>query len=171
MEEFRLETPRMYLREFRLEDANGFYQLNQDPQVIQHTGDKPFADSSAAAAFIQSYDHYKRYGFGRWAIILRQTEEFIGFCGLKYHPDIKAVDLGFRLRRSDWNKGLATEAARTCLEYGFTQLELDLIIGRVRQAHHASIKVLEKIGMQRRGSFDFEGFPGYRYEVSAAEYG
>ncbi|MEL6656829.1 MAG: GNAT family N-acetyltransferase [Bacteroidota bacterium] len=171
MEEFRLETPRMYLREFRLEDADDFYQLNLDPLVVQHTGDKPFADPSAAVAFIQSYDHYARHGYGRWAVILRQTEEFIGFCGLKYHPSNSEVDLGFRLRRSDWNKGLATEAARTCLEYGFTQLNLDLIIGRVRQANQASIKVLEKIGMQRKGGFDFEGFPGYRYEISAAEYG
>ena len=165
MKEFQLDAPRLYLRKFRLDDAEDFFFLNQDPLVIQHTGDVPFADIAAAADFIQAYDYYERYGFGRWAVVLRETQQFIGFCGLKFHAD--EADLGFRLFRSEWNKGLATEAARACLNYGFTHLKLKMIIGRVRQANLASIKVLEKIGMQRKKSFDFEGFPGYRYEIKS----
>ena len=160
----------MYLREFKSADAEGFYQLNNDPLVIQHTGDRAFADPNEAAAFIAGYDHYERHGFGRWAVVLEETGEFIGFCGLKYHSDTKEVDLGFRIGRAWWNKGLATEAARACLGYGFTELQLDRIIGRVRQENIASVRVLEKIGMHRLNAFDFEGHPGYRYELSAVDW-
>ena len=170
MQEFRLETTRLYLRPFREEDAEGFFQLNADPEVIRHTGDAAFRSVEEARTFIRAYDHYQKYGYGRWSIVLKETDVFIGFCGLKFHPDQQWTDIGFRLARQYWGQGLATEAAKRCLDYGFGQLGIERIVGRARQANTASIRVLEKLGMLRKGSFDFEGHPGYWYEIWANDH-
>lgn len=166
MEEFLFSSNRLKLRPFQLADARGFFLLNNDPRVLQYTGDKPFADETAAARFIASYDHYRNYGYGRWALVLRKTGQFIGFCGLKYHPEQKFVDLGFRLSCQYWGQGLATEAAEACVDYAFHDLQLNCIVGRVQQENKASVRVLEKIGMKLINSFDFEGTPGYWYEIN-----
>ncbi|RME98429.1 MAG: N-acetyltransferase [Bacteroidetes bacterium] len=158
-----LTTDRLYLRPFQVIDALGLYQLNTRPEVLVHTGDVPFVDVAAARDFILTYDHYEHYGYGRWAVLEQASGRFIGFCGLKYHPIKGDTDLGYRINYAYWGKGYATEAARACLHYGLHDLAIARIIGRVRQANIASINVLEKIGMQREGTFDFEGFPGYLY--------
>lgn len=165
MDEFHLKTPRIYLRRFADMDAQGFYRMNADAVVLQFTGDQPFPDQEAALAFIRSYDHYQKHGYGRWSMVLQETNQFIGFCGLKYHEQGDYTDLGFRLDRAYWGRGLATEAAHACIEYAFTKLKLPLLVGRVQQRNLASVRVLEKLGMRRIKSFDFEGVPGYWYEL------
>ena len=165
MEEFHLETSRLYLRAFAEKDAQDFYQMNADAEVLQYTGDQPFPDKVAALNFIHAYDHYQRYGYGRWAMVMRETDQFIGFCGLKHHVEGTYTDLGFRLNRNYWGRGLATEAAQACIRFAFTELQLPFLVGRVQQRNLASIRVLEKLGMRRIKSFDFEGIPGYWYEL------
>jgi [ribosomal protein S5]-alanine N-acetyltransferase len=86
-----LESRRMTLHRFSDADAAGFYELNADPEVLRYTGDRPFASVAGAEAFIRSYDAYERYGYGRWSVYLRETGEYMGFCGLSYRP---AVDVG-----------------------------------------------------------------------------
>jgi ribosomal-protein-alanine N-acetyltransferase len=170
MQEIIIETPRLLLRNFRQEDAVGFYALNNDPEVLRYTGDEAFRNVEEAAQFIAHYHHYQQYGYGRWAVVHKQDDAFIGFCGLKYHPEVEATDLGFRLMRDYWGQGLATEAARACVGYSFQSLQLPKLIGRVEQPNLASIRVLEKMGMQRVRSFDFEGKPGYWYELTQEDY-
>ncbi len=165
MDEFHLQTSRISLRRFAEVDAEGFYQMNADKEVLQYTGDQPFLDEAAALEFIRNYDHYQQHGYGRWSVVLKETGQFIGFCGLKYHVDGAYTDLGFRLSRAYWGRGLATEAARACIQYAFTELKLPLLVGRVQQRNQASVRVLEKLGMRRMKSFDFEGVPGYWYEL------
>jgi ribosomal-protein-alanine N-acetyltransferase len=146
MHDFLFKTERLGLRPFALEDAPGLFALNADPEVLRHTGDVPFADEQEAAAFILGYDHYEKTGFGRWTVVRLEDHSFLGWCGLKRHED-GTVDLGFRFLRTEWNKGYATEAARACIEYGFTHLGLDRIIGRAAAKNKTSTRVLEKIGM------------------------
>ncbi len=142
-----LETERLYLREFELSDAESFFQLNSDPEVIKYTGDPPFSSIESALDFIKSYDQYQKNGFGRWAVIKKENNEFIGFCGLKKH-DENFVDIGFRFFRKDWNHGYASESALPTLKYGFEELHLKEIIGRSAKENKASIKVLKKLGME-----------------------
>ena len=142
-----LETERLYLREFETKDATGLYELNQDPEVLQYTGDKPFSDVRAAENFIRDYDHYRKYGFGRWAVVRKRDEAFLGYCGLKFQPEYGEVDLGYRFFKRFWGSGYATEAAKGCLKYGFESLNLKLIIGRAMDKNLGSISVLQKSGM------------------------
>lgn len=143
----KFETDRLILREFHSSDAIHFFNLNQDPDVIKYTGDFPFKSIMDAKKFLERYPDYLFHGFGRWAVILKSTGEFIGWCGLKSNEE-GLVDLGFRFFRNHWNKGFATEAARATLHYGFNTLGLTQIIGRSAVENKASIRVLEKINMQ-----------------------
>lgn len=160
-----LETERLYLREMNPEDAEFFYLLNLDPEVVRYTGDEPVASVADAIRFLEKYDQYTRYGFGRWAVIRKEDDEFLGWCGLKYSPELDEVDVGFRFFKKYWNRGYATESARACVEWGMDQLEVDEIVGRAMKENTASIRVLEKIGLTYDSDFDFDLHSGVRYKI------
>jgi RimJ/RimL family protein N-acetyltransferase len=127
--------------------AAGMYELNADPRVIQYTLNPPFKDIQEAADFIANYGEYRKSGFGRWAVIKKETEEFIGWCGLKFNEE-EMVDLGYRFHQREWGKGYATESARAVLEYGFDEYGLKEIVARAQVKNLASIRVMEKTGME-----------------------
>ncbi len=142
-----IETPRLRLREFHISDAPALYELNSDPEVMRYTGDKPFSSISEAKTFVQNYDAYEKYGFGRWAVISKASGRLVGWCGLKRNEK-DLIDIGFRFFREEWNKGYATESATATLRYGFEKLGLQRIIGRAARENTASLRVLEKLGME-----------------------
>lgn len=160
-----LETSRCYLREMTVNDATDFFHLNEDKEVIKYTGDTPFSNIEAAENFLKNYDQYRNYGLGRWAVIDKKSNEFLGWCGLKYSPDTEEIDIGFRFFRKYWNQGYATETAKACLDYGFSHLQIPKIVGRAMEANTASVKVLEKIGMKFIEKKEFELHEGVVYEL------
>lgn len=160
-----LKTDRLLLREFETTDAQNFYELNLNPNVIKYTGNSAFKDINDAKTFLENYSDYQKNGFGRWAVINRSTEEFLGWCGLKYDENLKETDIGFRFFEHFWNKGYATESAKACINYGFEKLSLKKIVGRAMKENFASVKVLEKIGLQYERNFDFDGQEGVIYSV------
>lgn len=163
-----LQTPRLILREFHLDDAENFYELNRNPNVIKFTGDSSFQNISEAEEFLKNYDDYKRNGYGRWAVMEKDSGEFLGWCGLKF--DGKETDIGFRFFEEHWGKGFATESAKACLEFGFTKLKLEEIIGRAMHENLASIKVLEKIGMKFESEMECALHPGVLYRTTKTEF-
>jgi len=106
--QYLIETERLSLREFNFDDAENLYRLNLDPDVIRHTGDPPFESVETARLFIYNYKDYKLNGYGRWAIDLKADGRFIGWAGLKLNED-NDIDLGYRLLKSEWGQGYATE--------------------------------------------------------------
>ncbi|PHN01088.1 GNAT family N-acetyltransferase [Flavilitoribacter nigricans DSM 23189 = NBRC 102662] len=136
------------------------YGLNLDPEVIRYTGDGPFPSVAEARDFLERYDVYKRYGMGRLAVLRREDGRWLGWCGLKYHPDKDAVDLGYRFFREFWGQGYATESGKSCLEYGFRTLKLEEIIAHVIKANLASVRVLEKLGFSNWTPHNFDGHEG-----------
>jgi ribosomal-protein-alanine N-acetyltransferase len=159
-----IETERTILRNLTSNDAADFYVLNLDKEVLKYTGDRPFENVQTAKNFLINYDQYEKYGVGRLAVIEKATLKFIGWCGLKYNPDKDEYDMGFRFYRDYWNKGFATETAKRCLDYGIKELGIQRIVGRAMKDNIASIKVLEKIGMTFKESFDFDGHEGLIFE-------
>lgn len=142
-----IETTRLQLREFTVEDAADMYQLNSDIEVVQYTGDASFESIAASRKFLQNYDAYEKYGMGRWLVTRKSDQACLGWCGLKMHKG-NWVDLGYRFFKKYWNKGYATEASQGCLAYGFRDLGLTEIYATVFPANKASSRVLEKLGFR-----------------------
>lgn len=142
------ETDRLYLREFIFEDGFHFFHLNNDPDVIKFTGNKPFESLDEANLFIKNYSNYKKNGYGRWAVCLKETNEFLGWCGLKYEEAKEEIDLGYRFYKKYWGNGYATEAAIAYVNYGFEKLNLKKIVGRSYEKNIASIQVLKNCNLK-----------------------
>jgi len=164
------ETDRLILRHFDLNDAECFYFLNKDEEVMRYTGDTAFSSIQESYDFIKNYDAYDKTGMGRWTIELKENNQPIGWCGLKLHPN-GMIDLGYRLHKNYWGKGIATEAAKVALSVGFEQLQLSEIIGRTANDNLASIRVLEKIGMTFLKKAPCEGIiDSVYYRIKKQEY-
>jgi len=160
-----LETERLYLREFIDNDGFHFYHLNNDKEVLKYTGNSPFENIEEANVFIRNYNDYKRNGFGRWAVCLKSTDEFLGWCGLKFDNEKNEVDLGFRFYRKNWNNGYATESAKACVKFGFEKLELRKIVGRAYIENKASIEVLKKCNLKFTKNFNYDNRLAVLYTI------
>lgn len=148
-----------------VEDAEHFYQLNSDWEVMKYTDDVAFKNVEEVRQLVINYPQYKKYGYGRWTVKLKETGKYLGWCGLKFNEDIEEVDIGFRLIRKHWNKGYSTEAAKASLEYGFNQHHIKRIIGRADKRNIASIRVLDKIGLQFEKYYDDDGVENVLYAI------
>lgn len=158
-------TNRTFLRKFMATDAESFFLLNLDPDVIKYTGVNSFDSTESTTTFLNSYERYKKYGFGRWALLNKEDNQFIGWCGLKFTQDLNEYDIGFRFFKKYWNKGFATETANACIDFGCNKLGLTEIIGRAMKENIGSIKVLEKIGLSYFKTYDFNGHEGVIYRI------
>jgi [ribosomal protein S5]-alanine N-acetyltransferase len=157
-----LETDRLLLREFVMDDVDDFFRMVSDPDMTRFTGDGCQTLEEARKRLEEGpFQDYRKYGYGRWAAVYKPTGKVIGFAGLKHLDDVGEVDLGFRFFKDYWGKGLATEASRVILAYSFDTLQLKRIIGIADMDNKASVRVLEKVG------FSFEKFTTFRdHEVA-----
>src|SRR2546423_1868809 len=115
-----IETDRLLLREFVVDDAEAFLLLNSNPEVLRYTGDSGIRDiaEARAALLARPIADYQKYGYGRLACIAKETGDLIGFAGLKYLDDLGYTDLGYRFLPAWWGRGLATEACRAVVDFG-----------------------------------------------------
>jgi RimJ/RimL family protein N-acetyltransferase len=162
------DTDRLLLRTFTIDDCPLIFDLNSDSDVTRYTFD-PMTDPGQAKDLLERIilPQYALYNHGRWAVHLKTNKEFIGWCGLKYRFERNEVDLGYRLKRSAWGKGYATEAAFACLQYGFRHLRIDRIVGRAVPENRGSWKVLEKIGMHFKREELIDGHWARTYELQS----
>lgn len=162
-----LETERLILRPFTLDDIPASQAMNLDAEVSKYTGDGGVVSKEEIERRIKEnvLGDYKKYGYGRLAVELKNGEKFIGFCGLKYIPEDTAVDLGYRLMKKYWGKGLATEASQACLDYGFHTLKLKRITAMVVPDNKGSINVLEKLGFAFEKEVMEDGELAWVYDI------
>jgi len=148
--DLHIETERLLIRRFSIEDIESSYRMNLDPEVSRYTHDGGVVSKSEIERRIieDVMGDYEKHGFGRMAVELKKNGQFIGFTGLKYLEDMDAVDLGFRFMREFWGHGYATESSRASLNYGFTELKLEEILAFVLPRNSGSIRVLEKLGFE-----------------------
>jgi ribosomal-protein-alanine N-acetyltransferase len=165
-----LETDRLLLREFDEEDLDVFYVLGSDPEIIRYTGDPggglKCLEQALETLRTRPLADYQKRGFGRWACVHKRDGVVIGFAGLKYLPERKEVDIGYRFLPAYWGQGLATEACHAILPYGFERLGLRRIIGLVDPNNPASARVLQKVGLTFDGMEEYLGAPMARYVIA-----
>jgi RimJ/RimL family protein N-acetyltransferase len=153
-----LHTDRLTLRQWRDSDLGPWAAMNADPEVREHLGDLLTREQSDASVERFKADLDRR-GYGWWAVEVRATGEFIGFAGLDPVDDgmpFSGVEIGWRLARSAWGQGFATEAALAVLTYGFDTLELPEILAVTTSTNLRSQAVMRRIGMTRDPADDFD---------------
>ena len=145
-----LQTERLELRPFTLDDASAYWPLVSNPDVLRHTGESPLKSLTEVRELIASRPlrDYVTYGYGRLACIEKATGELVGFCGLKYLEDLRETDIGYRFLPRCWGVGHATESATAVIRHGTDVLGLKRIIGLVEPGNTGSIRVLEKLGLE-----------------------
>jgi RimJ/RimL family protein N-acetyltransferase len=153
-----LHTDRLTLRRWRDSDLEPWAAMNADPEVREHLGDLLTREQSDASVARFQADFDQR-GYGWWAVEVRADGEFIGFAGLDPVDDgmpFSGVEIGWRLARSAWGNGYATEAALAVLAYGFDTLELPEILAVTTATNLRSQAVMRRIGMTRDPADDFD---------------
>ena len=163
------KTNRLYLREFNIQDAIHLYKMNNDPDVIKYTGDLAFNSLEDAEKLLLDYD-YKAFNMGRWAVCLKENDTFLGWCGLKYHPNEKLVEVGYRFYKTHWNKGYATESAKASITYGFETLKLREIYAHAHIDNLPSHSVIEKCGLHFINEAIYDGMPAKLYKIESPFY-
>ena len=154
-----IETERLLLRQWRHEDREPFARLNADPEVMEFFP-APLSRAESDAAADGNERQIEEHGWGLWAVEVVATGEFIGFTGLWQVPDdypfVPAVEVGWRLARSNWGQGFATEAALAAVEFGFRDLRLDEIVSMTSVGNLRSRRVMEKLGLTHDPADDFD---------------
>lgn len=149
----QLITSRLIVRPVKGSDLARLFAIYGDPATNQFNPNGPMSDISQATLMLEGWLHQWRVnGFGQWAIATRECpERIIGFGGVAMmnYLKVERANLGYRFEVSAWGQGYATELGVAALDWGLNQLELPAIYGLVRPNHSVSIRVLEKIGMQR----------------------
>ena len=154
-----LRTERLVLRRWHVEDLDPFAALNADPVVMEHFQSVlSREESDAFASRIEA--EFEDCGFGLWAVEVSGGSPFIGFVGLHRvpfeAPFTPAVEIGWRIARGHWGHGYATEAATEAVRYGLEQVGLDEIVSFTTPDNVRSWKVMERLGMIRDPTSDFE---------------
>ena len=154
-----IETPRLILRNWVESDRQPFRQMNADARVMRYFP-KLMTPEESDAGMSRLQAHADRHGFTFWAADLRESGEFIGFIGLAHTPFeahfTPCVEIGWRLRPEFWNRGLATEGARACVDHAFHQLALAEIVAFTAVENCPSRRVMEKLGMTHNPADDFD---------------
>lgn len=147
-----LETERLYLREMRQSDYKALCMMLQDEDVM-YAYEHAFDDAEAKEWLDRQLNRYREDGFGLWAVILKETDEMIGQCGLTIQEcnGENVIEVGYLFQKAFWHKGYATEAAIACKEYAFNELNVEEVYSIIRDTNQASQHVALSNGMIKRG--------------------
>jgi ribosomal-protein-alanine N-acetyltransferase len=149
-----LETDRLILREIKPSDAEAFFAMDSNPKVHRYLWNKPVQKIEEINEIIESVrKQYVDNGIGRFAMISKDTNEFIGWAGLKYNTEmvnnkVNFYDIGYRLDENFWGKGYASEATFAWLKYAFEIMNIKTMEAAAHSDNAASNRILQKIGMQ-----------------------
>lgn len=150
-----LETERLILRPLDISDAEAMFTMDNNPNVHKYLWQKPTLELSETIKIIEMVQkQYVENKIGRFATILKDSDEFIGWTGIKFVNDhvengnTNFYDYGYRLNEKFWNKGFATEASKAWLDYGFNQINIQIMNAYTHAQNGASNHILQKVGFQ-----------------------
>ena len=180
-----IETKRLLLHPMRAEDTDALLRIFTDPRVMAAFDAEPFDRGQIEGWVQRNLDHQDRYGYGLFSVILRESGELIGNCGLEemeIHETSgdgtaagaiavadAAAELGYDFRSDQWNQGYATEAATAVRDYAFGTLALPRLISLIRQGNTASRRVAGKIGMRHARDIRRAGYPYWLFTIDAPD--
>jgi len=163
------ETERLILRQFHIVDGDAMDCVFGDAEVMK------YGRGVETQEWVRKWlrgcleDYHQKWGFGLWAVVEKDCRQTIGFCGLSRFEDVGGqpeTEIGYRLARAFWGRGLATEAACAVRDYGFGALCLTRMISIIDPRNVASIRVAEKTGLKYEKDVIFQGFADRVYAIS-----
>jgi RimJ/RimL family protein N-acetyltransferase len=160
-----LETDRLLIREIRPDDAEAMFAMDSDPEVHRYLGNKPVKTLDESRRMIEQVrGQYASFGIGRWAIEEKATTRCLGWTGFKWMDEpigghVDYLDIGYRLVRHAWGRGIASEAGLACMAFAAKSPEMQgaPIAGMVVVGNAASERILNKLGLRYVETFAFEG--------------
>ena len=164
------ETERLYLREMNQSDFKSLCKILQDEETM-YAYEGAFSDTEVQEWLDRQIFRYQKWNFGLWAVILKQTDEMIGQCGLTMQQwkDEEVLEIGYLFERLYWHKGYASEAAKACKKYAFEILKADEVCSIIRDTNVVSQNVAIRNGMTMTDTWTkyYKGvdMPHYRYIV------
>ena len=154
-----LQTERLLLREMLPSDAEALFEMDKNPNVHLYLGNEPLQSIDQVYGYIESIQNqYIQNGIGRFVVVLKETNEVIGWAGIKYitEPENNRVnfyDIGYRLQEKHWQKGYGLEAAKAWRDYGFNEMEIPMLVATAHVDNVGSNKILQKIGMVHKEQY------------------
>lgn len=174
-----LETERLILKKFQDTDVENIFKLDSNIEVHKYLGNNPIKTHKQAEYIISFFKkQYQENNIGRFAAFEKDSSNFIGWSGLKLNKGNKEslngftnfIDIGYRFLPSFWGKGYATESAIACLNFGFKEMNYDIIYGAAETANIGSNKILQKIGLKYVNDFKVENIDAKWYELKKTDY-
>ncbi|NDJ20546.1 GNAT family N-acetyltransferase [Nostoc sp. B(2019)] len=163
-----IETARLQLRQFTLDDFDNLFRLYSDAEVMRYLSLR--TREQTQASLHKHIQHWQQHNFGMWAVIHKDSNKLIGRCGLGFLENTPEVELGYVFDKSYWNMGLGTEASQATLQYGFGELKLDRIVAIAKPENIASVRIIQKVGMKYQKNAHYYGHDVVYYAISRSEW-
>lgn len=162
-----LETERLVLREYVQSDFDALYAILSDPETMRHYP-KPYDKDGTQRWLNWSFENYRKYGFGLWAIELKESGAFIGDCGITMQPIDGSwlPEIGYHVNKHHWRRGYAKEAARAVRDWCFTHTDFDAVYSYMTASNVASYSTAASVGMTRIKQYDDDGVPHFVYRLT-----
>jgi RimJ/RimL family protein N-acetyltransferase len=161
-----IETKRLILREYTYDDYDELYKILSDSEVMKYYP-KPYDEKGTRRWIEWSLENYKNHGFGWWAIVLKETNEFIGDCGITIQNINNKMlpEVGYHLSKCHWRKGYAKEAGKAVIKWAFENTKLDELYSYMNAENVASYSTAASIGMTKIDEFYDEDEHLYVYKI------
>jgi RimJ/RimL family protein N-acetyltransferase len=149
MNKFEIQTERTVLRRFREEDLDDIASVLAHPEVMKFSLSGPYSREQSRSFIERCLSGYEKRNIGLYAVIYRENQKVIGYCGFSFQDidGVEEVEIGYRLHRDYWNRGLATETAKAIQDTGFKKMGFERMISIIEAENIGSIRVAEKNGM------------------------
>ncbi len=166
-----LTTDRLILRGFTAQDADALYSVLQDRELHHYfPRTEPPSRERVEQIIATQRAHWEEHRCGWWAVLLRESQQMIGWCGLRFLPEFGEIEVAYCLGKPYWGQGLATEGARAAVEFGFRTLGRERILAFAHVENVASQRVIHKLGMSFVEQLNIWGIDCYKYELPRARF-
>lgn len=167
-----IETERLILRKYTIEDFEALYEIVSDPETMQHYP-APFDCERTKGWISWNLENYEKYGFGLWAVVLKETGEFIGDCGIT----IQNIDgemlpeIGYHIHKKYWRKGFGKEATMAARDWAFEHTDYDIVYSYMKYTNVGSYNTAIASGMKKVKEYaDSKNAISYAYAITREEW-
>ncbi len=145
-----IETERLILREYTLNDFNALFEIVSDLETMQHYP-APFDEQRTKEWIVWNLENYEKFGFGLWAVVLKENGKFIGDCGITIQniDNEMLPEVGYHIHKKYWQRGFAKEAARAVRDWVFHNTQYNTIYSYMKYTNVGSYATVIAIGMKK----------------------